>query len=846
MSSVKTHHTSKRAKRQQNDTVVKREVKQPLPTNVTIDCRGFADDGRSQLNEWETQLASPLHIPKGTNVSIASLSAAVRGSGDVIEVQEDMETTMTFGFWLRQCPVNPYLVMNAYDYVEQGAATAADPAGHFISDFALGEYWNPLVDGNPDHGRGVSFHTELQSPDPTAWGGGSLVGCSPPPGATAARECLKMLPAIERYSEFADAPSPPRVFGYQAMTAGKYIVGHPFHEANDGTKSDPKFGIKNLNRIAPVTKKVTLRIPRGTYSPGDIEHLLNRQLSKVEAGDLYGTDPNIPPADHTGRAYLSSGGNAIRTPVAMQTALHAQDMTYLAQQTRYPSGEKKVQPAFCLLGRAKTDPDIGNWPNGDNVAKAETRIVHFNAKAGGHTAAPCTVPQVIGAPNFSFLYDTNRSRFGFQDLHHGLGETDFKCVTQGSKCRSRGIESDNHTNRTGPLARPSIAAQCAWGIDYFCDLLGLPTKDPKAKNEGTYVEPQLGDGDDGFVVVGMNDPTLGHSTEVDSFGGAFVMSFTSKAQDEKFWRVLGFTQREIFEPRAEPIAGELYTDGSGTKWHVYNSDELFAQLVDNPTTTTVMDTGSALADVQGASTAGVMVYDPRMQSIYNAHRVSMDPANLIPLEVTSTPQPHLEPLPLWQGKNLEHPLHVANQAHVNRLMAIVHYWHFCSGVDGQAVGSSSIGNDYLSNSGLHRFIVSAKTKPVLAAELPRKFEFPDLLLTTNLPLFPMQQYVAHNGQSTSVLAVLPKLFSSGDFYAQNGIQQVFQFADDVHLSHLQFRLLNPDLTVPTLLTGACAVVLKIEYTPHQPNYAVVADVPQPGTDPSPKATTQAANKRRLH
>lgn len=724
-----------------------------------------------KLNEVTTELREPIQITKGTSVQATLVTANSRGSGDVIEVLKDVSTTMKIGYYMVHRPVNgnllydtsrmlypgsPYLNMNPVyvqtpspDEIKQTPKIfLGTPASQLDADAIL-----PAA-GATKGKHTASYYVPLYNQ------------------TTAAIGCAKLEPLTSKPIHVSSiATDEPNIIGYGFNCKGVGIVGEI--DANDPTM------------MAPFFKEFTLTIPKGNYSPSDITTLLNKQLSTVQA---LGVEP----------VNNSSGGDVTypkHTP--LKTVFSGAMQTYT---------DNIPESVDCLIGMP-IDP---HYPD---VNEAGQHLNHwfFNQKVNAELDADYYeharvrlsknkspfYPFTLGGLTPQFQFDADNSRFTFTGLHQSFSQMDFQELAYaGTQTLEFGANSQTTPNRL------SLAAQAALGVDYSRNggVFGPAT----SKDSSGYAAPTQADGTDAMCVVGMMDPSQANASHISHWNGAFVLSWYNNPEELEFWNILGFSNSTVVKASAVPIEGVPSIGG----FPVYKTKDVFDQYSSSHTDERIDD---ALFLGRYPNTVGNTIYEPPFQQTFSMQMPLAAGTDLDPQAYDKT-----KSVPLFRGMKGDSPpkwtqIKISSSASLYNHLVRIYYWWFAPPffTESSTPHYAPMGEN-MPGATNTRFVVSTKHEPLVAQSLPRKLVFPDLLLTSDLPISPYQRYILSSGQPCNVLATLSKTYDTGDFFTSNSPGPMFTINEEFTLSRLSFKLINPDGSDPTNLSGS--IFIRVAFT----------------------------------
>ncbi|EGD83258.1 hypothetical protein PTSG_03888 [Salpingoeca rosetta] len=681
-------------------------------------------DPTTRLNEVTMEMKEKLPIRAGTAVQATQVTANSRGSGDVIEVVRNMSVTMRIGYYVVHKPVNGSLVYSTarcLNGFEGGGVTFARSKTHCVhvqtpADTDLGSS-TPIylttpaanVSGTPpDTNDGGSFYVPLFSQ------------------TTASLGCAKLLPLMNTQLVNGEAPSGQKVIGYEFGTDGVGIVGAA-HSSDD-------------TLIAPYFKKVTLTLPKGNYSPTDITSILNRQLSK--ANPVVVEDPEQPgtTSHHLTYPYHTSLRTVYRGTMQCFTDEIPASVSSVYGISRDPNNaEGKPLPIKHWYLEDTFSAGGTPYPYSDYGAKFIQKPVRLDKD---HSYF---IPCILGGLTPAFSFDTNNSRFTLTGLHQSFSESDFEEIAypDSQVIESNGVEKTN---------RISIAAQAALGVDY--------TRANGAFEKQDYAKPTQADGTDAMCVVGMVDPSMPKAGAITHWNGCFILSWYENEEELEFWNVLGFSNSDVVGKGPQP-SSHAPIDGT---YHYYTAKDLFDQCKQARTDERIDD---ALFAGRYPNTLGNTIYEPPFQQTFSLQRALSDTHNTAP----SGTNP---PIPMYRGDPDDDPsnwstITLQSYEHLFNMLVSSYYWWFAPPFfkkQGSAEKFDPMAANVPSATNT-RFVVSTKHEPIRASSLPRKLQFPDMLLVSDLPIYPSQRHFLSSGQPCNVLATLSKTYDTGDYFTSN-------------------------------------------------------------------------------
>jgi len=282
-----------------------------------------------------------------------------------------------------------------------------------------------------------------------------------------------------------------------------------------------------------------------------------------------------------------------------------------------------------------------------------------------------------------------------------------------------------------------------------------------------------------------------------------VLEWYQDQSELEFWNILGFSNDDIVARGPKRLAEHTPVDD---KYPWYDAQELFEQYENAHTDEKIDDSifSGRFPNILGATT-----YEPPFQQTFSLSRAITN---------AEIPAPS-ENLPLWRGypddpKSEWSQITISGWSQLfNRLVGLYYWWFgppFFKSSDTLKPAPMSIANPSATNT---RFVVSTRHEPLRAKDLARKLVYPDMLLVSDLPIYPSQRHFLSNGYAHNVLTTLSKTFDTGDYFTSNSPGPQFTINEELSLSRFHLQLINPDGSIPTNLSGSIFVRLRFTIPP---------------------------------
>lgn len=792
------------------------------PQTVYVDCNrvhSFDDllNPAARLNEVNTELKEQVRVYPGTTVQATSVTASSRGSGDVIEVPRDMSATLRIGYYLVHNCVNGSLVYSTARTLNVDGANNPRRQVHCVhlqtpGQNGLGEkqplFFNtPPVkekDVDPDTTESYSAHEKSYNAP-----SGNVFFVPLFTQATASVSCAKLLPITDNPISLPGNGQPPegmlKVCGYKFASEGAGIIG----KLSGDNKS-----------IAPYYKKVTLKIPKGNYSPTDITSLLNDQISRAApVSPPTAVQPNTSPPHELNYKYHSSARTVYEGGVqAWSDDIPAEVDRVIGinrDPTQHPAGPVGQEihhwyfskKTYWVTPKQEDEGSSTNWqpsdyPYNNTSGNQEGYSNIFRAKPVRLSKDQSFFhPITLGGLQPRFGFDTARSRFTITGLHQTFGELDFEELAYpNTQVIDRAGTSDKSAHTAN---RISLAAQAALGVDY--------SRKGGAFDGNDYAKPTQADGSDAMSVVGMVWPDSKAADAITHWNGAFVLSWWETEDELDFWDTLGFTNESIVKGSPDKTRGKAPVVG---QYDFYPVDDLFDWWRQNKTDERVDD---AIFGGRYPNVLGNTIYEPPFQQCYTLQK-SLKHVNRTDRNSDG------RPVPMYRGDPDAHPSTWSNillggWTGLFDVLGRTLYWHFAPPFQkgsGDDASFAPIGANQPCASNT-RFVVSTNHNPIRAKDLARKLLYPEMLLVAkDLPIYPSQKHFLSNGYSHNVLSVLSKTFDTGDYFSSNTPGPQFTINEELSLNRFHLQLINPDGTTPSNLSGSIFVRLRFTIPPPPP------------------------------